>query len=146
MGGVDIVEHLLPDRRIEGRCDGRALGRRYLCHFAKGGQGRRDAADTRFSGEVSQQGGEISAPAVIVERIDALAALQPKYGSRSIGQRDQRLAAAPIDAEDGGAGHAGDPPSTMVASIPMSTSRPRHSEGSRESVITRVTAVSGATR
>ena len=99
LGRIDIVEHALRGL-AEGGGDHLALIRRDLVDLAIGRQRRGDTGETHPVGEGPELRFKARSPGAIVDRVDSFAATEVDDPARSVGKRDQRLAAAAIDAED----------------------------------------------
>ncbi len=144
LGRIDIVEHALRNFAERGG-DHLALICRDLFDFAIGRQSRGDTGEAPAAGEGSELCFKALSPGAIVDRVDSFAATDVDDPTRSVGKRDESLAAAAIDTEDQVVAHDCAPALTIVALTAISASRSRHAEGSPKSVTIRV-AVSGATR
>ena len=88
---------------------------------------------------------EVLAPAAVVDRVDPAALTPADDLPRGIGDRDERLAAAAVDADDPRTRHGAAPTSTSVRSPGSSSSRCRQAGARPWSVMT-CAAESGATR
>ena len=143
MGCVDIVENKLPWL-------GKAAFDRFALlfgqpgHLAIGGQGCGDGRQSFLFQEGAQRKIQFAPPVRIIHRVDAAATRHPQHVAGTIGERDQHLAAAAIDAEDEVAAHSGAPRSAIVASMPRLISSLRQCAERPASVMT-FAALKGAT-
>ena len=144
MGAVDIVDDRLRHTG-KGIGDRGALAFGEEVDFAVRGKRRADRGQPRRIGEGAELAGEFLPPVAIVHRVDAAAARQPDDAAAALGERNDDLAAAAVDAEEQLVGHGGDPIPAIVVATPASASCSAQWADRRESVMTLAAAASGAT-